>query len=159
MAVIDMLKTIHASGDDGSKFVEDAKSGKAKLMGFGHRVYKNYDPRAKIIKEASNKMLDSLGIQDDPLLDIARHLEEQALNDDYFVERKLYPNVDFYSGIILQALNIPTDMFTVMFAMGRISGWIANWKEVAEKEKGRIYRPRQVYTGPQLREFVAIDKR
>lgn len=159
MAVISMLEAIHAEGDDGSKFIENAKLGKAKLMGFGHRVYKNYDPRAKIIKEASAKMLASVGHKNDPLLNIAQHLEEKALHDPYFVERKLYPNVDFYSGIILQALNIPTDMFTVMFAMGRMSGWIANWKEVAEKEKGRIYRPRQIYTGPKLREFIPLEKR
>ena len=159
MEVIRMLREIHESGDDGSKYIENAKSGKAKLMGFGHRVYKNYDPRAKILSTACSDVLKEITHQPDPLLDIAKRLEEQALSDSYFVDRKLYPNVDFYSGIILQAIGIPTDMFTVIFAMGRMAGWIANWKEVAEAEKGRIYRPRQIYQGPPARDYVPLEKR
>lgn len=147
-AVLAMLNRIHADGDDGSKFIQAAKDGKARLMGFGHRVYKNYDPRAKIIKGSFDKALDSLGITNDPLLDIARHLEEAALSDDYFISRKLYPNVDFYSGLIMNALNIPVDMFTVMFAIGRMPGWVAQWHEVASNPKAKINRPRQIYVGP-----------
>lgn len=156
-AVIKMLETIHESGDDGSRFIEAAKSGKARLMGFGHRVYKNYDPRAKIFGRAAERVLKSLGVND-PLLDIAHHLEQAALNDDYFIERKLYPNVDFYSGIVLKAIGIPVDMFTVMFAIGRMPGWIANWKEIAETSK-RIHRPRQIYTGKNQRNYVPIGER
>lgn len=156
-AVIQMLEEIHARGDDGSRFIEDAKTGKARLMGFGHRVYKNFDPRAKIFGSAAERVLKALG-REDPLLDIARRLEQAALADDYFIERKLYPNVDFYSGIVLKAIGIPVDMFTVMFAIGRMPGWIANWKETAETTK-RIHRPRQIYTGPETREFVPIEKR
>ena len=161
MAVIEMLASIHAEGDDGSKFIENAKSGKGghRLMGFGHRVYRNYDPRAKIIKASFDKALASLGIKDDPLLAIARRLEEAALKDDYFVSRKLYPNVDFYSGLIMRAIGIPQNMFTVMFAIGRMPGWIAHWKEVASNPKNKIYRPRQVYVGPAKRDFVPIEKR
>jgi citrate synthase len=158
MAVIKMLEEIHASGDDGSKFIQDAKEGKAKLMGFGHRVYKNYDPRAKILGKSSERVLDGLGI-DDPLLDIAKHLEQAALEDEYFVQRKLYPNVDFYSGILLKAIGIPVEMFTVMFAIGRMPGWIANWKEIAENPKSRIHRPRQVYTGHTIRDYLKMDER
>jgi citrate synthase len=158
MAVIQMLEDIHASGDDGSRFIQDAKEGKAKLMGFGHRVYKNYDPRAKILGKSSERVLQGLGI-DDPLLDIAKHLEQAALEDEYFVQRKLYPNVDFYSGILLKAIGIPVEMFTVMFAIGRMPGWIANWKEIAENPKSRIHRPRQVYTGPTLRDYEKMDNR
>ena len=158
MAVIRMLEEIHASGDDGSKFIEDAKNGKARLMGFGHRVYKNYDPRAKILGESCERVLEKLGV-DDPLLDIAKRLEKAAREDQYFIDRKLYPNVDFYSGILLKAIGIPVDMFTVMFAIGRMPGWIANWKEIAENPKGRIHRPRQIYTGSQLRDYVAADQR
>lgn len=158
MAVIKMLEEIHASGDDGSKFIQDAKEGKAKLMGFGHRVYKNYDPRAKILGKRSERVLDGLGI-DDPLLDIAKHLEQAALEDEYFVQRKLYPNVDFYSGILLKAIGIPVEMFTVMFAIGRMPGWIANWKEIAENPKSRIHRPRQVYTGHTIRDYLKMDER
>ena len=158
MAVIQMLEDIHASGDDGSRFIQDAKEGKAKLMGFGHRVYKNYDPRAKILGKSSERVLQGLGI-DDPLLDIAKHLEQAALEDEYFVKRKLYPNVDFYSGILLKAIGIPVEMFTVMFAIGRMPGWIANWKEIAENPKSRIHRPRQVYTGSILRDYVKMDNR
>jgi len=160
MAVLEMLKSIHAEGDDGTKFIAAAKSGKGeRLMGFGHRVYKNYDPRAKIIKASFYKALASLGIKDDPLLNIAMKLEEVALSDDYFISRKLYPNVDFYSGLIMRAMRIPENMFTVMFAMGRMPGWIAQWHEVAKNPKLKIYRPRQVYTGPTKRDYVAIEKR
>lgn len=159
MEVIRMLREIHDSGDDGSKYVAMAKDGKAKLMGFGHRVYKNYDPRAKILKEAAENVLKSITGHKDPLLDIAKHLEERALSEDYFIERNLYPNVDFYSGIILQALGLPINMFTVMFAIGRMPGWIANWKEVAESPKGRIYRPRQIYMGHNMREYVKLADR
>ena len=145
MAVIKMLEEIHAAGDDGSKFNRSRK-GEAKLMGFGHRVYKNYDPRAKILGKSAEGILASIGMND-PLLDIARKLEQAALEDEYFVSRKLYPNVDFYSGIILKAIGIPVEMFTVMFAIGRMPGWIANWKEIAENPKSRIHRPRQIYSG------------
>src|SRR5437016_124542 len=159
-AVIEMLEEIHRSGDDGSKFIAGAKdkhSGK-RLMGFGHRVYKNYDPRAKIIKKACDDLLSKFHISD-PLLDIAKHLEAAALRDDYFVERKLYPNVDFYSGIIMRAIGIPLEMFTVMFAIGRMPGWIANYKEVMEDGQTHIYRPRQIYTGPTLNHYAPIKDR
>jgi citrate synthase len=156
-AVIRMLEEIHANGDDGSRFIQDAKDGKARLMGFGHRVYKNYDPRAKIFGAAAERVLKALGRQD-PLLDIAYNLEQAALKDEYFIERKLYPNVDFYSGIVLKAIGIPVDMFTVMFAIGRMPGWIANWKEIAESSK-RIHRPRQIYTGPTERDYTPIEER
>jgi len=159
-AVLEMLESIHQSGDDGSRFIKEAKdknSGK-RLMGFGHRVYKNYDPRAKIIKKQCDALLDVLHIND-PLLDIAKKLEEETLSDSYFVERKLYPNVDFYSGIIMRALGIPTEMFTVLFAIGRMPGWIANYKEIMEDKEGRIYRPRQVYVGETINSYVPIDKR
>jgi len=158
-AVLEMLEDIHRTGDDGSKFITAAKdktSGK-KLMGFGHRVYKNYDPRAKIIKKACDEVLGKLNLND-PLLDIAKRLEEAALHEPYFVERKLYPNVDFYSGIIMRALGIPAEMFTVLFAIGRMPGWIANYKEVMD-EPTRIYRPRQIYTGPTLNHYVPIKDR
>lgn len=156
-AVVKMLQEIHDRGDDGSRFIQDAKDGKARLMGFGHRVYKNYDPRAKIFGKAAERVLKALGRQD-PLLDIARRLEQAALEDNYFVERKLYPNVDFYSGIVLKAIGIPVDMFTVMFAIGRMPGWIANWKEIAESNK-RIHRPRQIYVGKNERDYEPIQKR
>jgi citrate synthase len=159
-AVIEMLEDIHKSGDDGRRFIEAAKdknSGK-KLMGFGHRIYKNFDPRAKIIKKACDQLLSALHVTD-PLLDIARKLEEAALQDSYFVERKLYANVDFYSGIIMRALGIPIEMFTVIFAIGRMPGWIANFKEIMDEPKTRIYRPRQIYVGPTLNHYVPIDKR
>ncbi|MBE7500666.1 MAG: citrate synthase [Verrucomicrobiales bacterium] len=159
-AVIEMLQDIHDSGDDGSKFINAAKdkdSGR-RLMGFGHRVYKNYDPRAKIIKTACDRLLETLQVSD-PLLDIAKKLEEAALSDDYFVSRKLYPNVDFYSGIIMRALSIPVEMFTVIFAIGRMPGWIANFKEILDDPKSRIYRPRQVYTGRPLNHYVPLDDR
>jgi citrate synthase len=158
-AVLEMLDDIHRSGDDGSKFITAAKdktSGR-KLMGFGHRVYKNYDPRAMIIKKACDEVLAKLNV-DDPLLAIAKRLEEAALHDSYFVERKLYPNVDFYSGIIMRAMGIPVEMFTVLFAIGRMPGWIANYKEVMD-EPTRIYRPRQIYTGPTLNHYVPLKDR
>ena len=159
-AVLEMLDDIHQSGDDGSKFIAAAKdknSGK-KLMGFGHRVYKNYDPRAKIIKAACDDVLAKLHVTD-PLLDIAKKLEEAALKDPYFVERKLYPNVDFYSGIIMRALGVPVEMFTVMFAIGRMPGWIANYREVMEDPGTRIYRPRQIYVGPTEHNYTPLKDR
>ncbi|MEX0321082.1 MAG: citrate synthase [Puniceicoccaceae bacterium] len=156
-AVIKMLEKIHASGDDGSQYIKDAKDGKARLMGFGHRVYKNYDPRAKIFGEAAEKVLKALG-RSDPLLDIAHHLEQAALNDDYFIQRKLYPNVDFYSGIVLKAIGIPVEMFTVMFAIGRMPGWIAHWKEIASTSN-KIHRPRQIYTGSTVRDYLPMSER
>jgi len=158
-AVIEMLEKIKNDGGDVSKWVAKAKdrNDPFRLMGFGHRVYKNFDPRAKIIKKSCDEILDKLGV-DDPVLDIAKRLEEVALNDPYFVERKLYPNVDFYSGIIYRALGFPTDMFTVLFALGRLPGWIAQWKEMREN-KEPIGRPRQVYVGPEARDFVEITQR
>jgi citrate synthase len=156
--VVRMLESIRDSGDDGKRYIEMAKQGKAKLMGFGHRVYKNYDPRAKIIGATVEKILGKLGVAD-PLLEIARNLEQAALNDSYFIERKLYPNVDFYSGIILKAAGIPVEMFTVMFAIGRLPGWIANWKEIATNPRSRIHRPRQIYTGARLRHYIPVEQR
>jgi citrate synthase len=160
VSVLHMLQTIHDEGDDGTRFIAAAKGGSkaGRLMGFGHAVYRNFDPRAKIIGKACEDVLNKLGIKD-PLLDIARHLEQAALKDDYFLSRKLYPNVDFYSGIIMRALGIPTSMFTVIFAIGRSPGWIANWREVAENPKGRIYRPRQIYVGPVKRDYVPMAQR
>ena len=159
-AVIEMLHEIQATGDDGSLFLDRVKhkGAGAKLMGFGHRVYKNYDPRARIIKKACDELLAKLGIKD-PLLDIAKKLEEVALNDPYFIERRLYPNVDFYSGIIMQAIGIPLQMYTVIFAIGRMPGWIANYKEVVENPSSRIYRPRQVYQGAKLNHYVPLFER
>jgi citrate synthase len=159
-AVIEMLEEIRREGDDGTKFLDQVKhkEGGKRLMGFGHRVYKNYDPRARIIKRHSDEVLQALGVKD-PLLDIAKRLEEAALHDSYFLERKLYPNVDFYSGIIMRAIGIPVDMFTVIFAIGRMPGWIANFREVRANPDGRIYRPRQVYQGPTKSEYVPIEKR
>ncbi len=158
--VIQMLNQIKADGGGYKKYIGMAKdkSSDFKLMGFGHRVYKNFDPRARILKKAADKVLSKLG-KNDPLLDIALGLEDAALNDEYFVERKLYPNVDFYSGIIYRAMGIPTNMFTVMFALGRLPGWIAQWKEMRETPGGRIYRPRQIYTGETERAYTFIDKR
>ena len=152
--VIQMLSRIEKDGSDYKKYVAMAKdkTDDFRLMGFGHRVYKNFDPRARILKKSADAVLSKLGVKD-PLLDIARSLEEVALNDDYFVERKLYPNVDFYSGIIYRAMGIPTNMFTVMFALGRLPGWIAQWKEMNENPKARIYRPRQLYTGEVKRDY------
>ncbi|WP_338646203.1 citrate synthase [Flavobacterium sp. KS-LB2] len=158
-AVLEMLEEIHRNGGDADKYMAKAKdkNDPFRLMGFGHRVYKNFDPRAKIIKKAANEVLATLGVED-PILAIAKKLEESALEDEYFKSRNLYPNVDFYSGIIYRALGIPTDMFTVMFAIGRLPGWIAQWKEMREN-KEPIGRPRQVYTGHPLRDFVPTDKR
>jgi citrate synthase len=158
--VVYMLERIRSDGGNVQKYVEMAKDRKAgvKLMGFGHRVYKSYDPRAKIIKRACDKVLSKLGVRD-PLLDIALQLEEAALEDDYFIERKLYPNVDFYSGIIYRAMGFPTNMFTVLFALGRLPGWIAHWKEQLEAPGAKIGRPRQIYTGPIHSHYLPIDKR
>jgi citrate synthase len=158
-SVIEMLEAIKADGGDAKKYLDKAKdkNDPFRLMGFGHRVYKNFDPRAKIIKKAADEVLAKLGVKD-PVLDIAKELEYAALNDPYFVERKLYPNVDFYSGIIYRALGIPTDMFTVMFALGRLPGWIAQWKEMRENGEP-IGRPRQVYTGATERDYVSMNKR
>jgi citrate synthase len=160
LAVIEMLEEIHKGGLSPKKCIEMAKdkNSKFRLMGFGHRVYKHYDPRAKILKKSCDKVLGKLGIKD-PLLDIARELEELALHDSYFVERKLYPNVDFYSGIIMRAIGIPTDMFPVMFSIGRLPGWIAQWKEQKSSPGAKISRPRQVYTGETIRNYVPIDQR
>ncbi len=155
MAVIQMLQEIHDSGDNGHLFIDAVKAGSGRLMGFGHRVYKNYDPRATIMKATCERVLRLLG-HSDPLLNIASRLEEEALRDEYFVSRKLYPNVDFYSGIILRAIGIPLDLFTVIFAIGRTPGWLANWREVAMSSKGRIYRPRQIYIGPVQREYMPL---
>jgi citrate synthase len=153
-AVLEMLEEIHAAGGDADKYLAKAKdkNDPFRLMGFGHRVYKNFDPRAKIIKKAADEVLATLGVND-PILDIAKKLEAAALEDEYFKSRNLYPNVDFYSGIIYRALGIPTDMFTVLFAIGRLPGWIAQWKEM-RVNKEPIGRPRQVYTGHPLREYV-----
>ena len=158
-SVIEMLEAIKADGGNAKKYLDKAKdkNDPFRLMGFGHRVYKNFDPRATIIKKAAEDVLAKLGIKD-PVLDIAKELEYAALNDPYFVERKLYPNVDFYSGIIYRALGIPTDMFTVMFALGRLPGWIAQWKEMIQKGEP-ISRPRQVYNGATERDYVAMPKR
>jgi len=158
-AVLEMLESIKEDGGDTKKYMAKAKdkNDPFRLMGFGHRVYKNFDPRARIIKKSADEVLTDLGIED-PILDIAKGLEKEALEDDYFVKRKLYPNVDFYSGIIYRAMGIPVEMFTVMFALGRLPGWIAQWREMRLK-KEPIGRPRQIYTGPSERAFVSIDKR
>lgn len=158
MRVIQMLEDILKSGDDGTKFIERAKRGEAKLMGFGHRLYKTYDPRAKILRAAAERVLSVVKFRD-PLLEIAQHLEEKARSDSYFIDRNLYPNVDFYSGIILKAIGMPLDMFTVMFAIGRMPGWIAHWREVASNDKGRIVRPRQVYVGMGTRDYIKMRNR
>jgi len=158
-AVIEMLEAIRDDGGDYRKYVAMAKdkSSGFRLMGFGHRVYKNFDPRSRILKKAADEVLRELGVRD-PLLEIAQGLEEVALRDDYFVEKKLYPNVDFYSGILYRAMGIPTEMFTVMFALGRLPGWIAHWKEMRE-QGSRINRPRQIYTGPTQTSWVPVDQR
>lgn len=158
-SVIEMLEAIKADGGDAKKYLDKAKdkNDPFRLMGFGHRVYKNFDPRAKIIKKAADDVLTKLGVKD-PILEIAQELEFAALNDQYFVDRKLYPNVDFYSGIIYRALGIPTDMFTVMFALGRLPGWIAQWKEMRENSEP-IGRPRQIYVGANERDYVYMTKR
>ncbi len=159
-AVIEMLERIYLEGGDYKKYIEKAKdpNDPFRLVGFGHRVYKNHDPRSRIIKKACDEVLAALKV-DDPLLDLAKEIEDVALTDDYFVERKLYPNVDFYSGIIYKAIGIPKNMFTVMFALGRLPGWIAHWKEMWDDENWRIGRPRQVYVGPTARPFVPIGAR
>ncbi|SNC63566.1 citrate synthase [Hymenobacter gelipurpurascens] len=158
--VVEMLEAIERDGGDTSKFIDKAKdkNDSFRLMGFGHRVYKNFDPRATIIKKAADEVLAALGLQNSPLLKIAKELEQAALTDQYFIERKLYPNVDFYSGIIYKALGVPTEMFTVMFALGRLPGWIAQWKEMREN-KEPIGRPRQIYTGETERDYVTIEQR
>ncbi|MCL4693697.1 MAG: citrate synthase [Candidatus Hydrogenedentes bacterium] len=159
-AVIEMLEKILADGGDYKKYVELAKKKDSgfRLMGFGHRVYKNFDPRAKIIKKACDEVLNEMGISD-PLLDLAKNIEDVALNDDYFIEKKLYPNVDFYSGIIYRAMGFPTNMFTVLFSIGRLPGWIAQWLEMRKDPDNRIHRPRQIYTGENKRTFIPVDKR
>lgn len=159
-AVLEMLEEIKKGGGDYKKFLEKAKdkNDPFKLMGFGHRVYKNFDPRARIIKKACDTILTKLNVHD-PLLDIARGLEEEALKDEYFVKRNLYPNVDFYSGIIYKALGIPTNMFTAMFALGRLPGWLAQWKELREDATSKIARPRQIYVGATTRDYKDISKR
>jgi citrate synthase len=158
--VLDMLQLIRREGGDVAKFVAMAKdkSSQFRLMGFGHRVYKNFDPRATILKKAADEVLSTLGVRD-PLLDIAKELEQVALRDSYFIDKKLYPNVDFYSGIIYRAIGIPSEMFTVMFALGRLPGWIAQWKEAIDDPSTRINRPRQIYTGPAKRDFISIEQR
>ena len=158
--VIEMLEMIRADGGNMKKWIDKAKdkNNEFRIMGFGHRVYKNFDPRATVIKKACDNVLDKLGI-DDPVLDLAKQLEEVALSDEYFIERKLYPNVDFYSGIIYRAIGIPVDMFTVMFALGRLPGWIGQWKELMEDPTHRITRPRQIYQGSTAVDYVNIDKR
>ena len=159
-AVLNMLEMIVASGKEVSTFVDRAKDkdDPFRLMGFGHRVYKNFDPRARIIKTTADDVLGALGV-DDPLLDVARQLEEVALSDDYFISRKLYPNVDFYSGILYRAIGFPSDLFTVLFALGRLPGWISQWRELMSDPDAKIFRPRQVYVGAAPRDFVPIDER
>jgi citrate synthase len=158
--VLQMLKKIRDDGGNYRKYVDMAKdkSSGFRLMGFGHRVYKNFDPRAKILKKAADEVLQEMKLSD-PLLEIARNLEEVALHDEFFIERKLYPNVDFYSGIIYRAMGIPTEMFTVMFALGRLPGWIAQWKEMTDDPKTRICRPRQIYTGSTMRHYTPLEQR
>ena len=158
VAVLDMLERIHQGSMDLETYLERVREKKELLWGFGHRVYKFFDPRAEILKAAADKILPKLGVKD-PLLDLARRLEEVALSDSYFKDRNLYPNVDFYSGIILRAIGIPVDMFTVIFAIGRMPGWIAHWKETADNPQGRIYRPRQIYVGPTDRNYVPVTER
>ncbi|HVR66939.1 MAG TPA: citrate synthase [Verrucomicrobiae bacterium] len=157
-AVLTMLREI-GSKDKVADFIQRAKNREVRLMGFGHRVYKNYDPRAQIMRRTCNEVLDALGKRNEPLLDLAMELERVALEDEYFVERKLYPNVDFYSGIILQAIGFPTSMFTALFALARTVGWVAQWKEMIEDPSQRIGRPRQLYTGSPQRRYVPLDQR
>ena len=159
-ACVNMLEQIVADGGNVKKYVDMAKDKNSsfRLMGFGHRVYKNFDPRATIIRRCCDKLLAKMNI-DDPLFEVAQELQEVALKDDYFVERKLYPNVDFYSGVIYRAMGIPVAMFTVLFAIGRLPGWIAHWKELHENPGKRIYRPRQIYTGETERKFIPVDQR
>ena len=159
-AVLEMLQRIHDSDETVDQFIERVKNREAgvKLMGFGHRVYKNYDPRAKIVKTAADEVLSTLNV-DDPLFDIARRLEEVALSDEFFVSRKLYPNVDFYTGLTYKAMGFPMKMFTVLFALGRLPGWIAQWREMINDPATKIGRPRQVYQGSSERDYVPIDAR
>jgi citrate synthase len=159
-AVLEMLEQIQTSGMNVNEFVRKVKDKEdgVRLMGFGHRVYKNYDPRAKIIKTVADDVLSRLDVKD-PMFDIARRLEEAALSDDYFIERKLYPNVDFYTGLIYRAMGFPTQMFTVLFALGRLPGWIAQWREMIEDPQTKIGRPRQIYTGVPVRDYVPLNKR
>jgi citrate synthase len=159
-AVLEMLQSIRAEGGDVGRFVQRVKNREAgvRLMGFGHRVYKNYDPRAAIIKRTADEVLSAMGKRDD-LLDIALELESHALEDDFFVSRKLYPNVDFYTGLLYRAMGFPTKMFTVLFAIGRLPGWITQWHEMINDKQTKIGRPRQVYTGPTERDFVPLEKR
>jgi citrate synthase len=159
-AVLEMLEGIAKSSDDVDTFMRRVKNKEqgVRLMGFGHRVYKNYDPRAAIIKKTAHEILDHLGHRDE-LLDIAMRLEEIALNDDYFVERKLYPNVDFYTGLIYKAMGFPPKMFTVLFALGRLPGWIAQWREMISDKQTKIGRPRQIYVGYPLRDYEELEKR
>jgi citrate synthase len=159
-ACVNMLRRIADDGGNVKKYVDMAKdkSSNFRLMGFGHRVYKNYDPRAKIIKSACDTLLQKLNLKD-PLFDVAQELEEVALRDPYFIERKLYPNVDFYSGVIYRAMGLPVQMFTVLFAIGRLPGWIAHWVEMHHSPTSRIGRPRQVYTGPTIRDVIPVEKR
>jgi citrate synthase len=159
-AVIEMLESIQKEGGDVEKYIAKTKdkNDPSRLMGFGHRVYKNFDPRAKIIKQCTDDLLNKLGIHD-PLLDVAKRLEEAALKDEYFISRKLYPNVDFYSGIIFRAVGIPPNMSPVMFAIGRMPGWIAHWKEMIQDPTTKIGRPLQIYTGRQKTDYVPIEKR
>ncbi len=159
-AVIEMLRDIYENGGDPKPFIEKAKdkNNPFRLMGFGHRIYKTYDPREKIMKDLCHKILDKLNVND-PLLDVAKRLEEIALKDPYFVDKRLYPNVDFYSGIFLRAIGIPENMFTVMFAIGRLPGWIAQWKESMEDPDGKLYRPRQIYIGSLKRAYVPVAQR
>jgi len=159
-AVLEMLEHIRDTGGNVDEFVARVKNKEAgvRLMGFGHRVYKNYDPRAKIVKATADEILDKIGTNDH-LIDLAKQLEERALSDDYFISRKLYPNVDFYTGLIYRAMGFPTRMFTVLFALGRLPGWIAHYREMIKDPATKIGRPRQVYTGPAERDFVEIEKR
>jgi citrate synthase len=157
VAVVEQMECIHRCGMKVGELIERVKKKQERLFGFGHGVYRSYDPRAQILRQHVTKVLSKLG-RSDPLLDIARRLEEIALNDDYFISRNLYPNVDFYSGILLRAIGIPMNMFTVMFAIGRMPGWIAHWREVGHSGS-RIYRPRQLYIGPPARDYVNIEWR
>jgi citrate synthase len=156
-----VLRMLDEIGDvkNVSAFIEGVKKHERLLMGFGHRVYKNYDPRAKVMQQTCHEVLGEVGLQDDPLLKVAMELERIALSDEYFIERKLYPNVDFYSGITLRALGFPAEMFTVLFAVARTVGWIAQWKEMIDDPAYKISRPRQIYTGSPVRSFTPIDKR
>ncbi len=159
-AVIEMLQQIYDNGGDPAPFIVRAKdkNDTFRLMGFGHSIYKTYDPRARIMEKTCHKLLEKLN-RDDPLLDIARRLEEVAVKDSYFIDHNLYPNIDFYSGIVLRAIGIPLDMFTVMFAIGRLPGWISQWKESIDDPKWKLHRPRQIYIGPKMRDYIPIDER